>query len=51
MKQVLVRSVYDAFEYVMGHYYPYGLEEMAECADTYAVISKLQPPVQLVVYY
>lgn len=39
MKQVLVRSVYDAFEYVMGHYYPYGLEEMAECADTYAVIS------------
>ena len=39
MRRVLVRSVYDAFEYVMKHYYPYGLEDMAELSDTYAVIS------------
>ena len=39
MKRVLVRSVYDAFDYVMAHYYPAGLEEFAEKADTYAVIS------------
>ena len=39
MKRVLVRSVYDAFDYVMAHYYPVGLEEFAEAADTYAVIS------------
>ena len=39
MKRVIVRSVYDAFEYVMSHYYPAGLEEFAEATDTYAVIS------------
>ena len=39
MKQVLVKSVFDAFEYVMSHYYPVGMEEMAENSDTYAVIS------------
>ena len=39
MKKVLVRSVYDAFDYVMDHYYPYGLKEMAERSDRYAVIS------------
>lgn len=39
MKRITVKSVYDAFEYVMAHYYPYGLEEMVECTDTYAVIS------------
>ena len=39
MKRVIVRSVYDAFEYVMAHYYPVGLEELAERKDTYAVIS------------
>ncbi len=39
MKRVLLRSVYDAFDYVMDHYYPYGLEEMAGKKDTYAVIS------------
>ncbi len=39
MKRVLVRSVYDAFDYVMDHYYPAGLEEFAERKDTYAVIS------------
>ena len=39
MKRVIVRSVYDAFEYVMQHYYPFGLEEFAERTDTYAVIS------------
>ena len=39
MKRVLVKSVYDAFEYVMQHYYPAGMEEMAERSDTYAVIS------------
>lgn len=39
MKRVLVKSVFDAFEYVMSHYYPYGQEEYAERLDTYAVIS------------
>ncbi len=39
MKNLLVKSVYDAFEYVMQHYYPEGLEEMAERKDSYAVIS------------
>ena len=39
MRRVLVRSVYDAFDYVMSHYYPAGLEEFAERNDTYAVIS------------
>ena len=39
MKRVLVKSVYDAFDYVMAHYYPYGLEALAERKDSYAVIS------------
>ena len=39
MKRVLVKSVYDAFEYVMHHYYPFGLNEMVNRDDTYAVIS------------
>ncbi|MBC3516893.1 hypothetical protein H8K20_10845 [Neobittarella massiliensis] len=39
MKRVLVKSVFDAVEYVMQHYYPAGLKEMAELQDTYAVIS------------
>ena len=39
MKQVLLKSVFDAFDYVMDHYYPYGLEELASRNDTYAVIS------------
>ena len=39
MKRVIVRSVYEAFDYVMEHYYPAGLEEAAERSDTYAVIS------------
>lgn len=39
MKRILVRSVYDAFEYVMKHYWPAELEEFAEAKDTYAVIS------------
>ena len=39
MKRVLVRSVFDAFEYVMAHYYPAGLEEFAQKKDSYAVIS------------
>ena len=39
MKRVLVRSVFDAFEYVMAHYYPVGLEEFAQKKDSYAVIS------------
>ena len=39
MKRVLVKSVFDAFDYVMNHYYPAGLEEFAEAKDTYAVIS------------
>lgn len=39
MKRVIVKSVFDAFEYVMQHYYPADLEEMVEKSDTYAVIS------------
>ena len=39
MKRVLVKSVFDAFDYVMAHYYPAGMEEFAEKTDTYAVIS------------
>ena len=39
MKRVMVKSVHDAFEYVMEHYYPNGLEEMVQRKDTYAVIS------------
>lgn len=39
MKQVLVKSVYDAFDYVLDHYYPFGLEEFAQRTDRYAVIS------------
>ena len=39
MKRVLLKSVFEAFDYVMDHYYPSGLEEMASRSDTYAVIS------------
>ena len=39
MKRVMVRSIHEAFDYVMAHYYPAGLEELAERTDTYAVIS------------
>ncbi len=39
MKRIMLRSVYDAFDYVMAHYAPFGMEEMAERQDTYAVIS------------
>ncbi len=39
MKRVLVKSVYDAFDYVMAHYSPVGLEDLATESDTYAVIS------------
>jgi len=39
LKRVLVKSVYDAFDYVLEHYYPFGLEEFAQRSDRYAVIS------------
>lgn len=39
MKRVVVKSVFDTFEYVMQHYYPAGLEEMVERSDNYAIIS------------
>ncbi len=39
MKRVLLKSVYDAFDYVMEHYYPFGMEGEAQRQDTYAVIS------------
>ena len=39
MKRVMVKSVFDAFDYVMNHYYPAGLEDLAESKDSYAVIS------------
>lgn len=37
MKRVIVKSVFDTFEYVMQHYYPAGLEEMVERSDSYAI--------------
>lgn len=39
MKRVLVKSLYDAFDYVLDHYYPAGLEEFAQRSDSYVVIS------------
>ena len=43
MKRVLVKSVHGAFDYVMEHYYPYGMAaaaaEQGALTDTYAVIS------------
>ena len=39
MKRILLKSVYDAFDYVMDHYYPYGQEDAAKEKDSYAVIS------------
>lgn len=39
MKRILVKSVYDAFDYAMDHFYPQGLEDAAERKDSYAVIS------------
>ena len=38
MTRILVKSVYDAFEYVMERFYPFGLEDYAS-KETYAVIS------------
>ncbi|MBR2831902.1 MAG: hypothetical protein IKE57_03125 [Oscillospiraceae bacterium] len=39
MKNILLRSVYDAFDYVMDHYFPAGMENEAPRKDAYAVIS------------
>ena len=39
MKRVVVKSVFDTFEYVMHYYYLAGLEEMLERSDTYEIIS------------
>ena len=39
MKRVLLKSVFDAFDYVLSHYAPFGMEEAAERTDLYAVIS------------
>ena len=39
MNKILLKSVYDAFDYVMDHYYPYGQEKYGTRTDTYAVIS------------
>jgi len=43
MKRVIVKSVHGAFDYVMEHYYPFGMAaEVAEqgaLTDTYAIIS------------
>lgn len=37
--RILIKSVEDAFLYVMEHYAPAGMEELADRTDTYAVIS------------
>ncbi len=39
MKKVIVKSVFDAFDYVMNHYYCFGQREFTKLSDTYAVIS------------
>lgn len=39
MPKILVKSVFDTFDYVMDHYYPFGLEELTNKFDTYAIIS------------
>lgn len=39
MKRLLVKSVHETFDYVMDHYYPPELEDMAIRRDTYAIIS------------
>ncbi len=43
MKRVIVKSVHEAFDYVMEHYYPFGMAaeaaEQGAFTDTYAVIS------------
>lgn len=44
MKKVLLKSLDDAYEYVMEHYSPFGLEEYVERKDTYAVISIQDSP-------
>lgn len=37
--KIKLMSVFDTFEYVMDHYYPFGMEEFAMKSDKYAVIS------------
>jgi len=43
LKRVLVKSVHGAFDYVMEHYYPFGMAaeaaEQGALTDTYAIIS------------
>ena len=39
MRRILLKSVHEAFEYVMDHYSPAGVDEQALENDTYAVIS------------
>ena len=43
MKRVLVKSIHEAFDYVLQHYYPFGMEteaaEQGALTDTYIVIS------------
>ena len=39
VKRILLNSVFEAFDYVMDHYAPYGMEDMVQRDDTYAVIS------------
>lgn len=34
MKRILLKSVYDAFDYVMDHFYPAGQEEFTKLTDT-----------------
>lgn len=50
MKRVLVKSVHGAFDYVMEHYYPYGMAaaaaEQGALTDTYAVIPIAPFPVK-----
>ena len=40
MKRVLVKSVYSAFDYVMEHYYPEGLEVNAERKFLFRILTQ-----------
>ena len=39
MKRILLKSVYDAFDYVMDHCFPAGVDKQTQQDDTYAIIS------------
>lgn len=43
MRRAILKSLCEAFDHVMEHYAPFGMEEMVERSDTYAAISSRTP--------